>query len=260
MTADVHRVASPARDVEPGQARRGVLIEFPLLPEPATPELALVDPRLARLARARLYSPGDFRPGRATGPLHAPPERPRPAPQPVRAVAEASRHEPDRTLPPSSGRHRATAGRVVAVGAVLAVGSIGWLLGSPAGETPAVVVPAQRDASGAPPAARERRERPAPSAPSLPAASQGSSSENAPLAPSPSSRTFVWAPSPGARAYAIELFRGPRRILATTTGAPRLTVRRAWRAGDYRWYVWAIGADGLRGDKPLVQARLTVSG
>jgi hypothetical protein len=59
------------------------VIELPLVrPETISPELALVDPELARLARARLHEPGSFWPGGAD-------RRPAPAPPPLRTVVPA---------------------------------------------------------------------------------------------------------------------------------------------------------------------------
>jgi hypothetical protein len=223
--------------------------------EPVSPELALVDPELARNARARLPDPS---------------ERQRPAAAP--ASWEAERPRASRVV-----RALRVAAAVVLAG-TLALPAVTALTrdsstqstSSPRGDGPgspvrgevrsalrATAAPA-RPTPARPRAAAARRERPA-------------ARRRAATAPRPAARTFVWVPVRGADGYEVQFFRGARRVLLTRTQRPRLVVpaargrgtarRPSLRPGAYRWYVWPLfrTRTGLRRGDAVVQARLVVS-
>jgi hypothetical protein len=82
----------------------------------------------------------------------------------------------------------------------------------------------------------------------------------------PVPRTFAWAPVDRASGYRFELFRESSLVLRRDTRAPRLSVPTRWTfggkerrlsRGTYRWYVWAV-VDGKRGSSAIVQAALQV--
>ena len=77
---------------------------------------------------------------------------------------------------------------------------------------------------------------------------------------------FAWAPTPGASAYRVELFRSGIQVFAAATRQPVMTLPRRWtfegrshslEAGMYTWYVWAV-ENGRRATQATVQARLSV--
>lgn len=79
-------------------------------------------------------------------------------------------------------------------------------------------------------------------------------------------RRFVWAPVSGATAYRVQFFRGPRLVFDATTKKPEVTVPQEWTfagsrrslvPGAYRWNVWPITAAG-QDSRAAVQARLVV--
>jgi hypothetical protein len=83
----------------------------------------------------------------------------------------------------------------------------------------------------------------------------------------PRARNFAWAPTPGASAYRMELFKGGTRIFSTETRATQVTVPARWRydnevrsldPGGYRWLVWPI-VSGVRAARAIVQSTLVVS-
>jgi hypothetical protein len=82
----------------------------------------------------------------------------------------------------------------------------------------------------------------------------------------PSSRSFAWAPVPGASGYHVELFRRNSLVLAADTPRAGMTIpakwsfdRREfrWASVAYRWYVWPI-VSGKRTTSAVVQARFVV--
>ena len=83
----------------------------------------------------------------------------------------------------------------------------------------------------------------------------------------PRVRRFAWAPTQGASAYHVELFRHDARIFAADTKQPQLAVPARWQmngrqqklsAGEYRWLVWPV-VSGRRASSATVQATLTIS-
>ena len=83
----------------------------------------------------------------------------------------------------------------------------------------------------------------------------------------PRVRRFAWAPTQGASAYHVELFRHDARIFAADTKQPQLAIPARWQmngrqqklsAGEYRWLVWPV-VSGRRTPSATVQTTLTIS-
>ena len=287
------------------------VIELPLaLPEALSPELALVDPELGRLARARLHEPGAFWPGgarpqaatagrRLAAAVPVPSVRVAPPPAVAAAAAEllAERtavSRADRFFQPVSPSSPAAPGGMAAVAAALLLGvgvggGLAWVLPDrsapsseavPAAERPRPAGVSADPPSVIPPATSSGRSgaAPAPASPTVarPAAPAPAPVPAAPEAPSgggtqaraPEARTFAWAPAPGATGYEVQLFRGDDRVFLARTKQPRLTIGPRWehegravtlRPGQYRWYVWPLGAGGTRAETPVVQARVLIA-
>lgn len=238
------------------------VLELPLAqPETLSPELALVDPELGRLARARLHEPGSFWPGGGTPPAPVagrqlaaavPLPRVRVAPPPAVAAAAAELlaertavSRADRFFQPVTPGSAVTPGGMAAVAAALLLGvgiggSLAWVLpdrsapGSEAvpaaGSFRSVGVSADPP-SVLPPATSSRR--PAPAAPAVTqpaparAPAEGPAGEGA-EARGPEARTFAWAPAPGATGYEVQLFRGDERVFLGRTKQPRVTIGPRW--------------------------------
>jgi hypothetical protein len=114
---------------------------------------------------------------------------------------------------------------------------------------PAVAAPAFTPPAPAPPAGKPSRPR-----------------NRTPAVSRPVARPFAWAPSPGASAYHVELFRGAERVFAAQTKKPAIDVPARWQfagrsqtlePGSYRWYVWPV-VDGKRSAAATVQATLAI--
>ncbi len=87
-------------------------------------------------------------------------------------------------------------------------------------------------------------------------------------APTLPGQAFVWVPTAGASAYEFQLFQGGERIYRARVAKPRLELPGRWRQdgrphallpGDYRWYVWPVSSRTKR-QAPVatVQAKLVV--
>lgn len=209
--------------------------------EPISPELALIDPELARRARSKLpdvYSVGSF--GAPAGAVAAP------GSEPGRRVVGPfpSRRSHHAEVPPR--RERPSTLRYVAAAAVLALS-----LAALGGETylwTASVRAGGTQSSPPPPAA------PPPGAPAAPTA-----------------RIFTWPPAPGAVAYRFGLYRGGTGVLVARTREPRFELTGRWRYRG-RWYVlvrgpylWVVtplrpAAAGLRAGPPIVRATYEFAG
>jgi hypothetical protein len=226
--------------------------------EPLSPELVLVDPVIAEYARTWHPAPGDtirrieklvqarrLAAARREQTLVA-------APMPAPREERPSRHVAHRR-----GRSSVLAGGVIAgiVGTALLVGVRVDVSGNRAGAdtigvasqatTPVVVPPKQPK--------RPRTSRPTRTQPAT--------------AARPAARRFAWAPTQGASAYHVELFRGDTRVFAADTNEPQIAVpahwtlngrRHALSPGEYRWFVWPV-VSGLRASSATVQATLTIT-
>jgi hypothetical protein len=235
-----------------------------LVPDDISPELVLVDERLAELVRARLHPPSD-----TLARLESIASR-NPIELDTRGLDAGRPAEPETLVDrPRGARALLVRGRVAAVAVVMALGilalhppstsehgstssttAVQSVRAPSVGHAPAR--PSKADAAG--PGAPTRHEKPA--ATSRVARERPQSSEH-----------FAWAPVEGATGYHVELFSGSSLVFETETRSAHMVVPRSWKyrgkrhrlsAGEYRWLVWA--KDGrLRRSQAVVQALLVVS-
>ena len=226
----------PARSLGRAERERvagSVLFEFI---EPVSPELALVDPELARRASALL------------------PDAP--------GIRIAGRHETIELLPFSipalPSRSRITPALASATVLVaLGVAGLAWWM------APAVF--------HSEPVVQFRAPAAAPTVPPTPA----SSPTQSPTAPTPQSGSpvaqpprFVWPAEPGALGYRVALYRAGVQIFERDVTGTALEFPATWTyggklesltRGTYHWIVWPLVAlDPARAGKPIVSARYTV--
>lgn len=232
----------------------------PRLAETYSPELVLVDPELAELARASLPASTD-----TIGHLGDAAR--------VRALRRLSYGaEQTDDLEEAVFASRAASWRkVCAVGAGLIVTTVLAVLvldGNGRGReaTQTLTASSTGDVQTPPavngPATTPPRKSPSP----RPQRPKPRSAGSVPARSAPVPRTFAWAPVNRASGYRFELFRDDSLVLGRDTRAPRLSVPTRWtfggeehrlNRGTYRWYVWAI-VDGKRGSSAIVQAALQV--
>jgi hypothetical protein len=217
--------------------------------EPISPELALVDPDLARSARALLP---DF-------------PRAEPARSARDAVSGASGSDPSLPIPARAGHGDDTAHRR----RIPAVTVAGWIVFALL-----LTLVARHEAQ---PGSREPRRVVAPPTVTVPVPvppakdPDPASATTAPATPSPASedgQTFVWPARRDAAAYEFQLFRREQRIFRARRTVPRLDLPLRWRQngrlyeltpGEYRWYVWPISRrTGREQDVAIVQAKLLI--
>jgi hypothetical protein len=206
-----------------------------------SPELALVDPDLARTARALLPDLWDR-------------ERAQ-----VRLVAASTRSDPSVAWgwdefeePLRKGGSRRI---LVGVAAVVALSLLLFDIRVEVGEKPASAVPEASEIPTTPKTTASTKPK-APATASAPALERSRRFE----------RKFAWAPTPGANRYHVEFFDGSTRVFTGDTTGPQLTVparwaydgrQRSFRPGEYRWYVWAV-VSGQRQPRAVVQTTLTI--
>lgn len=197
-----------------------------------SPELALIDPDLAALARASLHEPGQFVPGLSAERVVLPGvfDRPQPAtPAPSLAAVPSSRRRPA----PTVRRVGAAAGLAVVAASALLV-----LLGARV-DTDA----AQRASDRVVVTARQR----------IAAAEDVSRASN-----------YVWPAVPGAVAYRVEIDRNGTEVFAATTEKPSIVLPATLRLapGRYTWSATEALASGeIPPDaQPVAEATFLVSG
>jgi hypothetical protein len=252
--------------------------------EPLTPELALVDPELARRARERLprhaLEPRPFAvrheaPARAPTVAH---EAPAPAP-PVRVARSTASARPlDSQVAPRKRRRRRAIILSIVVGAAATVAVVRvpplrhffWESTEP------TFSPTVRQSSARVPlghtAATPTPRRPVYSSTEASIRSQPSvtgKSRAAPRAVAGSHRAFAWVPVPKATYYLVQFYRGRKEIFEARPSTARLLLPREWAfkgrryrlgPGRYRWSVRpGFGRPSrARYGRPIVAAELVV--
>lgn len=236
--------------------------------EVVSPELALVDPATAELARAQLTDPDDtlarfeelvLRSRRSS-------------------LADLAMDEPARrpALPVGLGAHargsrlRAAHARVALVAAGCAVLAVGVLLGVRV-DLRGTSAGAESSQPGSTATEVERPTIPEPASPAGPNVGSKAPRQppraGGPVPPPPVDlQRFAWAPSPGVSGYRVELFRGPDKVFSAGSTAAAITIPKSWtfdgrrqrlEPGEYRWYVWPV-VSGRRSGDAIVQAKLVV--
>jgi hypothetical protein len=214
--------------------------------EPVSPELALVDPDLARAARERM----PFHPPRSWA--TAPDSTVRPG-----DAAGSADEEVAAAAPPTRRRRRRLVLTIVLVMALAGAGIAAAALirqeedpdsastvagaGSAVGSRRESTEPqARQPASPAPPAATAR-----PAAPKRPATKRRPAPKPAAGGPD-ANRLFIWLPVRGASHYRVEFFRNGTKIFEARPARARLELPERWTykgrrfrvvAGRYRWSV-----------------------
>jgi hypothetical protein len=242
---------------------------------PISPELVLVDPELARAARALL------------------PDLPRAVPARTDSTADAVKQsvfverlrsgiEPVvKDAPPTRRRGGLLTG-VVCVGAAALLAFFVRQESQPeprqaaVADPPATVPATTRNATS--PGATTSAPEPEPTTPGpttpVQTAPQATAPSTGPAPVTPAEaapgQTFVWVADPGASAYEFQLFRGAERVFRARVEEPRLDLPGRWRhagtaqaltPGSYRWYVWPVSAETKRqAAVAIVQARLEIKG
>ena len=236
-----------------------------LSPELVSPELALVDPELARRERRRLSeqasrtglravpaAPQPIMPDPgvmiAPGPLAPPSPDPSPSPRAISVNASSfpgsSRASAVLTVP----RYRRAALVLTTCALTVAAG----LLVAPRGE------PGEQAAADLPARVTAAKDVRSSASPPLPVSHAAATT---------AAKTLAWAPASGAVGYEVQLFRGARRVLLMRTSRPSLQLGSSWRyegrlvrrqGGTYRWYVWPLFQGNRRASAAIVQTRVVI--
>ena len=253
---------------------------------PVSPELVLVDPELARRARARLPVP-----------VEPPPRRPAPTRvspvTPDREEASPPVVSEEQGLSRPASRRRRVSRRLLAAVAVVVAAAVGATLfvrhdarttpRSTSAARPAVAAsaPVKAGTQATPRPKTRRQARQSRTTPSRAAPTSRSTAPRpksrraspkravAPTARSTALPAFSWVAIPKATYYDFALFRGDEKIFADRTRTARLAVPSTWRyagrsfrlsRGTYRWVVRpAFGrASASRLGTAIVNARLVV--
>jgi hypothetical protein len=217
-----------------------------------SPELALVDPVLAASARASLAGPRPA-PRRTVDP----PRRPIGVADMSPAFGRNARREISDVVVTARASRPHSWRILVGVAVVTVMGLLLLDVHVQVGRTPAGAESTPQAHSDA--SSRDARQG---------LASKHRHGPKKKAARKPIARRFAWAPTQGASAYHVELFRSNVRVFAADTSEPQIEIPTRWtlngrrhelRAGEYRWLVWPV-VSGLRASSATVQATLTISG
>jgi hypothetical protein len=239
-----------------------------LNPDGVSPELALVDPQLADVARSRLpqedtlariellvraHRIADARPPAQTEAQTPPP--------PAAPIAPSPRSTGNRRSAMLGGGVAA-----VALTSAMLIGVRVDLGGQPAGADsssigvppvgPAVTTSLSSRQPSARPPGKKRAARP----------HRARGPTTNPRVAGMQPRRFVWAPVEGASGYKVQFFRDSTLVFEARTTKSAVTiparwtlngVRHALTPGTYRWNVWPVTGNGQQA-KAVVQAQLVV--
>jgi hypothetical protein len=223
-----------------------------------TPELALVDPELAAIARRTLPEPDD-----TLSRVISVETRPPPGGHPFQGPHEVGPGSEQ------SPRWRLRLPALAAAAAVVVSVTIAAVHEERAARPGAVAPPAValgESMSTKPTTDPGQAESQAASRPPRKPAQTSGRSAGGGRPETPRSRSFAWAPVAGASGYSVELYRGSERVFASTARGAQIEIPATWNSGgrahrlvpgEYRWYVWPIVA-GKRAATAIVQTNLTV--